>query len=131
MFSVRLKNLRERDGLSQIRFSEEIGFSQSAVSAWENNTREPGIEALIKIARFFNTSIDYLVDDIQEKRHFDNNTLSNIESTLIENYRKLPDDLQERARLYMQKLVELIADEQQPFTQKNTHSIRATGKKNI
>lgn len=62
MFSENLKKLRERDELPQIRFAKEIGFSQAAVSAWENNTREPGIEALIKIARYFNVSVDFLIE---------------------------------------------------------------------
>lgn len=61
MFYQILRSLREKDGLSQTRFAQEIGFSQAAISAWENNTREPGIEALMKIAKFFNISVDYLV----------------------------------------------------------------------
>ena len=120
MFSVRLKDLRERDGLSQIRFSEEIGFSQSAVSAWENNTREPGIEALIKIAKFFNTSIDYLVGDIQDIKEPKANNLPTIELKLLKNFRKLPEDLQYRASAYMENLVKLgVSEQQSNFTHTN------------
>lgn len=67
MFSEILYNLRERDGISQTRFAREIDFSQAAISAWENNTREPGIEALKRIARYFNVSVDYLVGNTKEK----------------------------------------------------------------
>ena len=67
MFSEILYNLRERDGLSQSRFACEIGFSQAAISAWENDTREPGIEALKRIAQYFNVSVDYLVGGTKEK----------------------------------------------------------------
>ena len=61
MFSQKLKELRIRDNLSQAKFAREIGFSQSAIASWENETREPGINALIKIAQYFNTSVDYLI----------------------------------------------------------------------
>ena len=61
MFSSTLKALRESYELSQTKFAREIDFSQSAVSGWENGTREPGIEALIKISNYFNVSVDYLV----------------------------------------------------------------------
>ena len=50
MFSQRLKILRKSFDLSQAKFAKEIGFSQSAIASWENETREPGINALIKIA---------------------------------------------------------------------------------
>lgn len=63
MFYQKLRSLREKDGISQSRFAQEIGFSQAAISAWENNTREPGIEALIQIAKYFNISVDYLVKE--------------------------------------------------------------------
>ena len=61
MFSQKLKELRTRDDISQAKFAKEVGFSQSAIASWENETREPGINALIKIAQYFNTSVDYLV----------------------------------------------------------------------
>lgn len=61
IFSQKLKELRTRDDISQAKFAREVGFSQSAIASWENETREPGINALIKIAQYFNTSVDYLI----------------------------------------------------------------------
>ena len=43
MFGTRLKILREGDDLSQAKFAQEIGFSQSSIASWENGTREPGM----------------------------------------------------------------------------------------
>lgn len=51
MFGTRLKILREGDDLSQAKFAQEIGFSQSSIASWENGTREPGMNTLIKIAQ--------------------------------------------------------------------------------
>lgn len=61
MFGSILKSLRESYELSQAKFAREIDFSQSAISGWENETREPGIEALVRISNYFNVSVDYLV----------------------------------------------------------------------
>ena len=59
--------------------------------------------------------------------YHNNSPYSNEEQALIESYRKLPDDLQERARMYMQKLLELIADEKQTvFTVKENRSKKSS-----
>lgn len=91
MFNEILHKLRESDDLSQTRFAREIGFSQAAVSAWENNTREPGIEALLKIARYFNVSVDYLVGNTvkDQKKEKLVPSLKPDEQKLLETYRKL------------------------------------------
>jgi transcriptional regulator with XRE-family HTH domain len=117
MFSKILRKLREADGLSQIRFAEEIDFSQAAVSAWENNTREPGIEALLQISKFFNVSVDYLVKgenfkpETRKEQYSPTVELTAEEKELLDNYRQLPKDLKHRAEAYMEKLVEVLNEE--------------------
>ena len=94
MFSENLKKLREQNEISQVRFAKEIGFSQAAVSAWENNTREPGIAALLKIAQYFNISVDYLVQN-KKSRSQAKGPPSNLSTTL-------PSDEKELLDLYRQ-----------------------------
>ena len=100
MFDKKLRDLREADGISQIKFAQQIGFSQAAISAWENNTREPGIEALLRISRFFNVTVDYLVgnDNSAPKKIKPSSTLSREEQDLINDYRTLAPALQEMLR---------------------------------
>lgn len=86
MFSQNLKRLRETSDISQTRFSQEIGFSQAAISAWENNTREPGIAALIKIAQYFNVSVDFLIGSSSQD---DEMKIAPDERKLLEIFRKL------------------------------------------
>ena len=59
-FKDNLKTLRLEMGLGQVKLAELLGVSKSAISLWENGT-EPGMNALIKIAKFFKISIDDLV----------------------------------------------------------------------
>lgn len=56
-----IKYLREQKGLNQRDFSAELGLSQSAVGNWESKTRIPDIETIIKIAGFFEVSLDDLI----------------------------------------------------------------------
>ena len=61
MFRITLKILREEKGLSQEKFANAIGLTQSAVGNWESGNREPNFETMKKIADFFGVSVDYLL----------------------------------------------------------------------
>ena len=58
---MRLKELRKRKGLSQLRLATDLHTTQNTISRYETGEREPGIEELIKIANYFNVSVDYLL----------------------------------------------------------------------
>ncbi|MGD0792181.1 MAG: helix-turn-helix transcriptional regulator [Terriglobales bacterium] len=56
----RLKNLREAKALSQDQLSKLAGLSQSVIAKSENGKNLPGSEALDKLARALDCTIDYL-----------------------------------------------------------------------
>ena len=58
---MRLKELRNKKGISQLRLATELNTTQNTISRYETGEREPGIEELIKIADFFHVSVDYLI----------------------------------------------------------------------
>ena len=60
-FYERLKTLREDKGFTQQHLAEVLNVSSSAVSHYENGTREPTIETLIRMADVLSVSVDYLV----------------------------------------------------------------------
>lgn len=62
MFSDKICTLRLQKGYSQEKFAEKLGMSRQAVQLWENGTARPGLENLIKIAKVFNVSMDWLND---------------------------------------------------------------------
>ena len=56
----KIKNLREKNNISRENFANAVEISQSALSMYENGQRIPRDEAKLRIARFFNTSIEEL-----------------------------------------------------------------------
>jgi transcriptional regulator with XRE-family HTH domain len=61
MINERIKNLRQEKELTQTQLAKEIGVTQKQISKWELSVIEPNIYMLIKLANFFDVSIDYLV----------------------------------------------------------------------
>lgn len=60
-FSVRLKELRVEAGLRQCELAQSLNVDQRTVSNWEKGVREPNIDTIIRIAKYFETSADYLL----------------------------------------------------------------------
>ena len=60
-FKTRIKELREKEGLSMQQLDEKIGVNKSRVGMWENMGSVPRMDALKKISEFFDVSIDYLL----------------------------------------------------------------------
>lgn len=57
-----LNKLRKLKGVSQKQLANELGdINQQTISHYETGTREPNIQTLIKLADYFDVSIDYLV----------------------------------------------------------------------
>lgn len=57
----RIKQLRIELGFTQEQFANKIGFSRTAISAWEIGRNEPSNDDTIKLADFFGVSTDYLL----------------------------------------------------------------------
>ena len=60
-FAERLKELREEKGLSQTELGRVLNFSQATIAKWEAGTREPNLDNVMYIAKFYNVIIDYLL----------------------------------------------------------------------
>ena len=59
---MRLKSLREAKKISQLKLALDLGINQNNVSRYETGTRQADYETLIKLADYFNVSIDYLLE---------------------------------------------------------------------
>ena len=60
-FPTRLKELRIKKQVPQQQLADLLGISTRALRFYEDGSREPKIEGLIKLADFFSVTLDYLV----------------------------------------------------------------------
>lgn len=61
VFGKKLKELRLEKGLSQRILGENLGVCNQSISFWESGAREPDLNAVVEIAKFFDVSVDYLL----------------------------------------------------------------------
>ena len=68
-FGEKLKKLRKYKSLTLDHAAIEIGINASTLSSYENGYRMPGLKTIIKLAAYYETSIDYLlgVNDNENK----------------------------------------------------------------
>lgn len=60
-FSQRLAKLRKKSGMSQKIAAQKLGISQALLSHYENGIRECGLDFVMKAAKVFDVSCDYLL----------------------------------------------------------------------
>ena len=59
--NFRLKELRKKRKISQLKLALDLNMNQNSISRYENCEREADYETLVKIADYFNVSLDYLL----------------------------------------------------------------------
>lgn len=75
-FRKRLRRLRLENDLTQAQLAKIFGLNEtgSTIASWEQGRSRPNIEEIVKLASFFEVSVDYLLcvtDDKQPyKRHY-------------------------------------------------------------
>lgn len=60
-FSEKLKTLRKEFSLTQQELANHVGVSKSSINMYERGEREPSIDKLIEIAKFFDVDVEYLI----------------------------------------------------------------------
>ena len=85
---MRLRELREKAGLTMKEVGVAVGSAESTMSLYETGKRQPDFCTMKRIADYFGVTVDYLmgseVDEILEKR-------SSEEQTLLRGYRNLSE----------------------------------------
>lgn len=78
----KLKSLRLEKKLTQRQVADRIGLAISAVSSYESGSRYPSYDVLVKLARIFHVSTDYLLG-MTDKRNLDVTGLYDDEIELV------------------------------------------------
>ncbi|MEG6521166.1 helix-turn-helix domain-containing protein [Desulfotomaculum sp. 1211_IL3151] len=61
MIGKRIKKLRTTKELTQAELAKHLEVTTSSVGMYESGTRNPSYEVMVKLANFFNVSVDYLL----------------------------------------------------------------------
>ena len=61
MLGQRIYELRTAFGWSQVELAKKLGVAKQTASNWENENIQPSIEMLVRLAKIFNVTTDYLL----------------------------------------------------------------------
>ncbi len=57
----RLRELRKRRKISQLKFAMDMNMNQNTISRYETHEREADYKTLVRFADYFDVSLDYLL----------------------------------------------------------------------
>lgn len=66
----RIRDLREDSDLNQTKVAKMLGMSQTGYSKYETGENDIPTTVLIKLAKFYNTSVDYLLGETDVKERY-------------------------------------------------------------
>ena len=66
----RIRDLRTDRDLNQTQVAKMLGMSQTGYSKYETGENDVPTQVLIQLARFYDTSIDYLLGETNERRRY-------------------------------------------------------------
>lgn len=61
MFGTRLKELRKKNGYTQVTLAEKLGVAKGTVAMWEVGKRKPDFEMLCTLSELFDVRTDYIL----------------------------------------------------------------------
>lgn len=98
----RIEDLRNARGISQTDLEKELGFSNGLISKWKKSSPAP--ERLLKFAKYFDVSMEYLLTGEETKTESIINDFptSETEKEIIRKFRRLNHDKQEMVLLMLQ-----------------------------
>lgn len=91
LLGKRIKSLREDHDLTQKELSLMIGLTPKMISFYENNQRTPPLDILLKLAKIFEVSVDFLIGYVPAENA--SSVLSPKEKMLIRFYRESTSNL--------------------------------------
>ena len=77
-FKDRFKTLKQSANASLSAVAVEVGKTESAIRAWELGRTKPDVDTLIKLSKYFNCTVDYILGLSFSKNKDENNSYNNL-----------------------------------------------------
>lgn len=84
LFSKKLRELRQRSGMTQKQLAAELGVTTNAISCWETGKQEPDKATYANIAVFFGVTVDELFGRTDKQPGWEFTLLSPKEIAIIQ-----------------------------------------------
>ena len=115
-----LKETRKKHNLTQIKVADDLHFAHTTYTAYENGKIQPSTQTMIKLADYFNTTIDALVG--HETRHIiDTSTMSLAKIELINQIKQLDENSVNNINGFLQGLLYAQKERQNIIDQVNKY----------
>jgi len=98
MIGERLKRLRKSRGITQRELAEILNIEKSNISLYEANKSEPPDNIKVAIAKYFNTSLDYILGVIDEEIEYYDERL----------FVKLPDFILDEQKKFIREYIQFV-----------------------
>lgn len=124
MIGEKLKELRKAKGITSETLCNDIGIASGSYRNYERNDRNPPYDVLLKIADYYNVSLDYLFDREKQKNPLLEMTVKPInDDEMWAEYEKLPDIAKEIFIEVMEILVKASRKKESKEIKQNVYPI--------
>lgn len=103
-----LRKIREERNITQIKLSTDLGVSQELISRYEVGSSFPQPNMLIRLAQYFNCSVDYLLgltDSPTPIKYISSNAITHEDYELISKYNLLSNEDKSHLNSYLSFLI--------------------------
>ena len=109
MIGDRIKEVRERNGLTQAELAKKLGLTRSGVNAWEMGISIPSAQYLIGLSKLFKVSVDYLLG-LNEDEYINISSLNSSEKSIIYSLLSYFEENRHPAKISVGQYAELKED---------------------
>lgn len=115
-FANRVKQLRKQKNLTGEQLGKILGITKTGISYWENGKTVPDNEMLLKLADFFNVSIDYLLGNTDIDTKIDKSSYYGDYDEAVEYLKDKPERLDIYKRIINDDHFALLFDKTKDLT---------------
>ncbi|NBI83772.1 XRE family transcriptional regulator [Clostridiaceae bacterium] len=91
MLNQQIRTLRKAHKMSQVELANALYVTKQSVSNWENDNIQPSVEMLVKLAKVFSVSTDFMLG-LETKQVID---VTGLPEPIVSHIRQLVDDFRQ------------------------------------
>lgn len=105
-FKENIKICRKKLKLTQVELAEKLNTSHATINRYEKGVNEPTFDTLIKLAKFFNVTTDYLLGFEPVKKNIPESEFTQEQQQVVELVKKLNSKELEKVYNYLLGLLD-------------------------